>query len=1043
MCFKCAGVEAPAKSPKIYGEDFEFLHPAMTSQVHIYLSFDPADARTAADLQRQLSLALQPRPCVFWDGKAKSPETFRSAATAFLEQTDLFVAVLSMHYEDTPDVRWEMAQAIEIQKNRPTLQIMRCMARSAVAPKALQDFQTALPDNETVENEDIARDRQLLRAAKTALELLASAPQNNDIGIGNIALPIRIPDLRERLLAQTDRINHAPLLALLKRLIRDVQVKRGVLDVEDYFKQLREKTRLSQISLAELKAKAEPIQNDLFNLIERLQEEDLVLEWRQIFIRDYYRFAGESREDSTVPPFFVPVDEVIIPDTLNLPVGPTAQESLEQIGLLSFEQKNDFRRSLLLAKDAMAVKNNAQAFSYCDHVRTKVDPQSAQLYEYLLITFLQKETAMRIMEDAVHGNDRLLQYVLLFASRLREYEREGKCRSSTAVHNLEIAAEGISDAALRLYHALPNDPLRHTGKHVEDVPDNRRALRVILDNTLKVCRLVHPSEELLEAAVIECCGGGKCHWIKSVDVVKDQFQFVPNGHFDLLGEVHELLEMLQEIEASHENKIVKGRGLLREDLYFSLLAKRQALANQIAEDTKRRRPFTDIRESVVRFTYACLLGAEIFTDLDERGHGTSFYRLALEYLLPGLLLSPSPGLGTNLSWFTLNDQGDVAAHPDSVPYGFDVQGIVEKIVRDQSGQAGWLQVQPNIKQSIYLQFVADTQTEWESVRKGLGFTDFRKMESLDARRRLIHCLKRWRTAYMAYPEKSGQDYLDECIREITGEGLLVWLHFDSTGQLISLQESLALGFDAAQALRELLAISTRYTEEDLRRAISENTFQKQILPEYERLKTGDEGQRLNCAKLLREALCAFKLHQDSRFLDFVWRELTEEIKFRWLDISNEGVETVYKTTPGFDPIQVLKELKETLPARFRPLELRERIAARRLRDIEARYFHEISEFRHENRLPERQAGVEIIRKIKGIYRYLPHAEFLKLALDELHGRGRVRWHANFLGVFPLQENHYENSYFNFEYKFERFEFKRLLDNQFGEMQRVLREIGEL
>jgi len=633
--------------------------------------------------------------------------------------------------------------------------------------------------------------------------------------------------------------------------------------------------------------------------------------------------------------------------------------------------------------------------------------------------------------------------VLLFASRLRDYEREGKCRSSTALHNLEIASEGVSDAALRLYHALPNDPLRHTGKHAESVPDNRRPLRVILDNTLKVCRLVHPSEELLEAAVIECCGGGKCHWIERVDVVKGQFQFVPNGHFDLLGEIHELQEMLRNIEAAHENKIVKSSGLLREDLYFSLLAKRQALANQIAEDTKRRRPFTDIRESIVRFTYACLLGAEIFTDLDARGRGSSFYRLALEYLLPGLLVSPTTGLGTSLRWFALDTQGAVVAHPDCAKYGFDIRAIVEKIVHDHAGQAGWLQVQPNIKQSVYLQFVADTQAEWEEVKKGLSYADFRRMEGLDARRKMIACLHNWRTAYRAYPEKSGQDFLDHCIQEIVGESLLDWLQFDATGQLVTLSESLALGYDAQTELRELLKESTRYTEEDLRRTISENIFQKQILTGYDQVKTSDENQRSACSRLLLGALCAYKIYQDSRFLDFVWRELTEEIKFRWIDIANDGTEKTYSATPGFDPLLVVRELKEALPQRFRLLELREQISRRRLRDTEAHYFHDISEFRHENRLPERKVAVEIIRKMKGIYLYFPQAVFLKLPLDELQGRGRVRWHANFLGVFPLQENHYENSYFNFEYKFERYELKRLLDNQFGEMQRVLRDIGEL
>jgi len=317
------------------------------------------------------------------------------------------------------------------------------------------------------------------------------------------------------------------------------------------------------------------------------------------------------------------------------------------------------------------------------------------------------------------------------------------------------------------------------------------------------------------------------------------------------------------------------------------------------------------------------------------------------------------------------------------------------------------------------------------------------MERLDARRKMISCLQQWRIAYRAYPERVGQDFLDNCIKEIAGESLLVWLQFDAKGQLVTVPESLALGYDAPSALRELLSESTRYTEEDLRRTISENIFQKQILPEYEGIKTGDDTLRNACAKLLLESLCTYKLHHDARYLDLVWRELTEEVKFRWIDVNYEGLEKPFKAMAGFDPLLVVHELKEALPQRFRLLELRERITRRRSRDTEARYFHEISEFRHENRLPERKVAVEIIRKLKGLYLYLPQAELLKLPLDELQGRGRVRWYGNFLGIFPLQENHYENRYFNFEYKYERYELKRLLDNQFGEMQRVLREIGEL
>lgn len=212
--------------------------------------------------------------------------------------------------------------------------------------------------------------------------------------------------------------------------------------------------------------------------------------------------------------------------------------------------------------------------------------------------------------------------------------------------------------------------------------------------------LVYPSEELLEAAVIESCGGGKCHWIEKVEVVDQHFQFIPSGHFDLLGEIHELLDMLKKMEEDDPNKIVKGSALLREDLYFSLLAKRQALSNQLAEDAKRRRPYTDVRESVIRFTYSCLLGAHVFGEIDARGRGNSFLRSALEYLLPGLLQAPTETDSASLRWFTLDENGQVAAHPECAAYGFDALGIVEKIVRDHAGQAGWLQVSPNIRQAV-------------------------------------------------------------------------------------------------------------------------------------------------------------------------------------------------------------------------------------------------------------------------------------------------------------------------------------------------------
>lgn len=1022
--------------------------------LHIFISFDQKDAATAQDLQRQLKIAFDPKQynLVFWSKEGVPPEDYRAKAKAFLEKTHLFVAVLSMNYEDTPDARWEAATAVEIQRNRPALQILTVMARNAAVPAILAPYQTALPPGETIESHGLARDRQLLRAAEIAKSVLAATPRSNELPEAKIDLPLAVQDIRERLLALTDRINHAPLLTLLKHLIENVKTKRVVLDVEDKFKLLREQTRLSQISASELAEKARPIEIELQHLITDLPEADLVKNWKQVFIRDYFHFTEGSRATATVPPFFVPADDIAIPETLNLPVGPREQESLEQIGLLSFEQKNDFRRSLLLAKDALAVKNYTQAYAHCDHVRTKIDPQSAQLYEYLLITFMQKETPVRILQEAANGNDRMLQYVLLYAERYRKYQRDGKCPSSTGLHNLAIASESLSDAALKMYHHFPNDSVLHTGKHAESVPENRRELRIILDNTLKICRLVYPSEELLEAAVVESCGGGKHHWLKRVDVIGDHFQFIPDGHFDLLGEIQELLDLLQGMEAEQLGKIVKQGDLLREDLYFSLFAKRQALLQQIAEDTRRRRPFTDQRASIIRFVQACLLGAEMFTDNDEDGRGQSFCRMALEYLLPGLLVSPDPAADLPLRWFDLDEKGEVRAHPECALYKFDVQAIVEKIVRDLAGRAGWLQVQPNIKESVWLLYVADTEAAYEEVKNNFQWTDFRRMKDEDARRKIIACLHRWVIAWRAYPER-GQPFLENCQRELSGEGLMLWFQHDPD-KLATHPQSLALGYNAQaelQMIHEALELPDSpgdfkpldESETLLRKTIAGNLFNKSILPAYEKIKAGDEQQRPATARLLREALSNYRLDADPRYLDLVWQELTEELKFCWIDISKEGREKPFAVVGGFNPAAVLRELNEAQPNLYNALVARERIAERRHANQVERYFREISEFRHENRRPEREIAIDIILNIKGIYRYFPKQEFLELPLRELLGKGRVRWNALLLGIFPLTENHYENRFFGFEYKWERAEIRRLLDDQYKEMQRVLRETGAM
>ena len=149
------------------------------------------------------------------------------------------------------------------------------------------------------------------------------------------------------------------------------------------------------------------------------------------------------------------------------------------------------------------------------------------------------------------------------------------------------------------------------------------------------------------------------------------------------------------------------------------------------------------------------------------------------------------------------------------------------------------------------------------------------------------------------------------------------------------------------------------------------------------------------------------------------------------------VKPFISTTPTFNPIDILDQLKKEDPTRFSPLEARARVADRRFRDLETLYFREISEFKYQNRIEERRLAIEIIRKIKGLFRFFPRPEYLELPIRELSGHGRIRWQSQLLGIFVIPENYYENQYFNFDYRRELSEFKGYRDTAFQWMEHVM------
>ena len=256
--------------------------------------------------------------------------------------------------------------------------VMTVLARPVELPSDLRRFAMGLILSGEFAEMPIWRIVNWTGAAKAAVSVLKKQRQS----VSNIrkpALNFRLPYIicGTGFFVQTDRINHAPLIALLKRPIQDVQVKRALLDIEESFKQIRE-TRPSQVSADALLWADGSGTNGFVHLIQSLETDQLVTNWRKHIHTRLLPFSSDSRDDSTVPPFFIPVDEIQIPETLNLPVGPREQGIPGTNRTAFLRTENGVSQKTLLAKMRWQ-KNSAQAFAHCDYVRQEIDPQSAQL----------------------------------------------------------------------------------------------------------------------------------------------------------------------------------------------------------------------------------------------------------------------------------------------------------------------------------------------------------------------------------------------------------------------------------------------------------------------------------------------------------------------------------------------------------------------------------------------------------------------------------------------------------------------------------------
>jgi hypothetical protein len=1000
--------------------------------MRVFCSVLPEDRAIQLDIQNAIKTLWKGQSLDFWQPQGILEQDYRPKAQDWLTKTQLAIIVHGPDYHMNLQCSWEKDAIIAEKQRRPNqLQVVVVHARHAAKHTSIRGF-TGLPaEDEAVSGPKY--EAQIVRVAQQILHIHAGKTSVTTWNAGSNQQqqqtgkapppPITLADLRERLLELADRYNLSDVLLLLKTIVYDADLLRQILQLEDDFIGVHLRARLQ---FADYQVVTSTINERTKAIIHELMDENLMQSaWRSIFLEMYRTSA--NREALA---FFLSYEEIQIPETLNLPVTTDDIGSAERVGLLSYEQKLEYRRSLVLCQDDLKIEKPARAHGHADKVRTQIDPMSAQLYEYLLIAYVKKEGPANVMRRFLEGIRSDFNVIKLYSDRFELYQngQPQRCPTPTGRHNRHVLVEELASGLQQQYNALTGTAILDTGERSPEGDDLRKSIHRCLDALFALYQSLVPTTIFIEAMILEIIGSGKSHWMQRMEIRDEQWQFVGNADFDLLGKINELLLLLDKSEHYRPNSTVrpdwKQREMLREDLFTNLYDICWRLHSQIIEEQQQNYNRTDRYASVIRIIRACVFGHHALTQEGDRlEEEKSLLRLALELLLPNLLAETQKmdvPESLVMHWFDLDAQGQLTNAAICAEYDFDAVSILRKIVIDKAGPSAWEIIQKNACQEVWSRYTAHTDALYESVKEALKYDDFRRMNDLEARKRIVECLRRWEVSRQTYATERGQTFQHKIMDELTGQGLLMWFRINPLA-IKNHPDALYYGYDPRQALEAQMALPNARTDTEVTRDLIGSLYLHQILPAWEAIKKGDESKRAEVADLMGEILLCFQKHPVPLYLDLVYNELTEATKLRWIGIDYSG--RWHNIGSHFDAISVLQQLFTQLPGRYDMLGTRRKLADLISRELIENYYRDISEMRYENRLPERKMCANTIWGLKGVYQFYPDIKYLEIPWTELFGEGRVRWFARFLGIFATNGNHFENALIPFDLRAERIELE--------------------
>lgn len=838
----------------------------------------------------------------------------------------------------------------------------------------LRDIQTRL--NELLRNRLeglISTDFELRESASLQAEFAEWISQAiNQYGKLAEEAALTWPELKEKLLAIQEHNGLLPACDLLKKLVVECHSLDALLslerDYDDYVWEINNTVGDTfdwQQSYASLNRR-------LSNLIKDFSPQSLKAGWEGIYreATEDFLFSGEGKLFAIISR----ISTVQVPRQI---VGAEAQQR--------------YKRLLYHYQDHYAVGEYEAAYETLLKARYELEVESAQLYEYLLLSYFKKTGSKAVIQQILSGRKvgepDHLRYLMLYAGRAIALQRESvqedeatelphqltnKIYSPTVRYNVRQITGGL---LLRLCEAMAK--LKYNYLEEGPMPETHEVFQPLVNCFRIAARFSRyiPGDILFaEQLILELVGGHRNQWMVADDngALEDAYEEVPARR--LLRHARRLYKFAADDPEESEHRIA-------EDVAIQLGEKYQHLVLQGE---------LGLRDSgqQARFMVSCLntyrTAAKLFPN------DRLFYDTPIKELLGG---------ESQLHWYRFTKDGRLIQRETLINvHEFNVLEHLQYLISEKYGSEQWTVLYSELRLREYEVLRAETADLLELINpKKYRVRDATTTNVQRAVTYLEHC----ETLFHVYGDAQ---HIENGLREILGDRNFHWFEFGPNG-MVNGQLPEMVFFDAGLYLDRILRERGDISLVECKKKIARNYFQGYIEKRYgqlvgERKQYGElpEKEITDVAELMREAATIFAgIHPDAIYRDFVIEELIQEKLIRYLDVDGaELIEHVEAVAIRLDVLGILDALRSTTAINDNRLDpdylLRETVYNRKI-DMDRYYEREFHPLRRHNYLDE-----DRLRMIQLIERYFQLSQIVNdRALLEIPYReyvlnhGRIRW----------------------------------------------------